>query len=96
MAMERDRDQTILDKIESQLLKLIESTTAMSTKLDIFVSRQEDHEGRLKSLEEYRNKQDGVNESTARRHNRIIMVILASEVVLFGTGIILSTAIKGC
>ncbi|MCE2396566.1 hypothetical protein J4G02_18700, partial [Candidatus Poribacteria bacterium] len=55
-----------INKIESKLDQVSTEFTRgfaqLSTKLDIYLNKQDDHERRLSQLEEYRHRQDGVNE----------------------------------
>ena len=83
-----------INKIESKLDQVSTEFTRgfaqLSTKLDIYLGRQDDHERRLTQLEEYRHKQDGVNEASDKRHTRITIVLIASEVLFLGVGIALT------
>lgn len=70
--------------------KFIEASTAVSTKLDIYMSRQDDHEERLRKIEERQNKQDGTNaalrDESEQRSNRVLKWVLISEVILLIIG----------
>ena len=88
-----------ISKIESKLdevsTEFARGFAQISTKLDIYLNKQDDHERRLSALEEYRHKQDGVNESSSKRYTRIMVVLIASEVFFLGTGVVLSLILKG-
>ena len=83
-----------INKIEAKLDQVSTEFTRgfaqLSTKLDIYLGRQDDHERRLSDLEEYRHKQDGVNEATDKRHTRIIAILIFSEVLFLAAGLVLS------
>ena len=87
-----------INKIESKLDQVSTEFTRgfaqLGTKLDIYLGRQDDHERRLSALEEYRHKQDGVNEASSKRYTRIMVVLIASEVLFLGTGLVLSLLFK--
>ena len=87
-----------IDKIESKLdhvsTEFTRGFAEISTKLDIYLGRQDDHEQRLSHLEEYRHKQDGVNEASGKRYTRIMVILIASEVLFLGTGLVLSLMFK--
>ena len=85
-----DSTREWINKIESKL----ESFSLESTKLDMYLGKQDDHEKRLNTLEEHRHKQDGVNESSNKRYTRITVVLIASEVLFLGLGILLTFLMK--
>ena len=88
-----------INKIESKLDQVSTEFTRgfaqLGTKLDIYLNKQDDHERRLLALEEYRHKQDGVNEASSKRYTRIMVVLIASEVLFLGAGAVLSFILKG-
>ena len=88
-----------INKIESKLDQVSTEFTRgfaqLSTKLDIYLNKQDDHERRLSQLEEYRHKQDGVNESTSKRYTRLMVILVASEVLFLGAGLIASLILRG-
>ena len=88
-----------INKIESKLDQVSTEFTRgfaqLSTKLDIYLNKQDDHERRLLALEEYRHKQDGVNEASSKRYTRIMVILIASEVLFLGAGAVLSFILKG-
>ena len=94
-----DGTRVWITKIESKLDQVSTEFTRgfaqLSTKLDIYLNKQDDHERRLSALEEYRHKQDGVNESSAKRYTRIMVILIASEVLFLGAGAVLSFIWKG-
>lgn len=87
-----------IDKIESKLDQVSTEFTRgfaqLSTKLDIYLNKQDDHERRLSQLEENRHRQDGVNDASDKRYTRIIVILIASEVFFLGTGLALSLLFK--
>ena len=94
-----DSTRIWINKIESKLDQVSTEFTRgfaqISTKLDIYLGRQDDQERRLSNLEEYRHKQDGVNEASSKRYTRIMVVLIASEVFFLGAGVALSFILKG-
>ena len=93
-----DNTRIWINKIESKLdavsTEFTRGFAQLSTKLDIYLGRQDDHERRLAQLEEYRHKQDGVNEASDKRYTRITVILIASEVLFIGVGIVLTFIIK--
>ena len=93
-----DSTREWINKIESKLESFSLDSTRMlatiSTKLDLYLGKQDDHERRLTQLEEHRHKQDGVNESSNKRYTRITVILIASEVLFLGVGILLTFFMK--
>ena len=93
-----DSTRIWINKIESKLdhvsTEFTRGFAQISTKLDIYLGRQDDQERRLSNLEEYRHKQDGVNEASSKRYTRIMVVLIASEVFFLGAGVALSFILK--
>lgn len=83
-------DKSYLDEIKADVKDLVKATVALTTKLDIYTSQHNDLETRLRGLEEYKHKQDGVNADSERRTGRIIALIIGSELLLFGLGMALT------
>ena len=83
--------QDRLTKIEHKLDMLnnnaIEKWTAVETKLDIYLNKQDDHELRLRAVEDIQTKQDGINEEAGRKRSQIVVWLLGLEIVLFGVGL---------
>lgn len=89
-----DSIKTWFEKLEKNqrdlLIEFTKSSTAMSTKLDIYIKNQDDHDDRLRHLEDYKSRQEGVNTESDRKANRILILVIASEVILFGIGLFLA------
>lgn len=90
----RDWINKIESKLDAVTIEVTRGFAQQSTKLDIYLGRQDDHEQRLSDLEEHRYKQDGVNESSNKRYTRITVFLIASEVLFLGVGIALTLIIK--
>ncbi len=88
-----------INKIESKLdavsTEFTRGFAQLSTKLDIYLGRQDDHERRLSQLEEYRHKQDGVNEASNKRYTRITLLLIGTEILFLGVGLLISVVVKG-
>ena len=86
--------RTWLQTIDQRMIDMMTTVASMNTKLDIFMSGQTDHEKRLKFLEQHKDKQDGVNETSERKHTRNLMYLGAAELLLFGLGLYLANHLK--
>ena len=90
----RDWINKLETKIDHITVEFTRTSTEILTKLDIYLSKQGNHEERLMALETYRNKQEGVNESSAKRWSKTIVILVALEVVFLGLGLGLAHWLK--
>ena len=88
-----------INKIESKLDQVSTEFTRgfaqLSTKLDIYLNKQDDHENRIRQLEERQNKQDGVNEDSKKRWNHSMVILLGAEILLVAAGVAITYMMKG-
>ena len=89
-----DSSRTWFEKLENQLRSVAENTVALSTKMDMILSGHKDHDNRLRALEEYKHRQEGINVNSDRKRNQILVVVIAIEVILFGIGFFITHAKK--
>ena len=75
-----------LEKIENRLLEFkesyIEKSTEIGTKLDSLIITHSDHDTRLRDLEEFQHKQEGIETSNNRRLTKWGVVIIGLEVLI--------------
>ena len=74
-------------KIDNITVEFTRTSTEILTKLDIYLSKQDNHEERLMALETYKYKQEGVNDASTKRWNKTIVILVALEVVFLGLGL---------
>ena len=85
-----ETDRHWLQKIETQGRETLSTLIEVKTILNIYTQRQDQLDSRVSSLEEYKHRQEGVNQETTKKHNKILVIVIASEVVLFGIGLFLT------
>ena len=74
-------------KIDNITIDFTRISTAILTKLDIYLSKQDDHEKRLAKLESHKDKQIGINEEGTRKINQLTLGVLAATAIIVAVGI---------
>ena len=75
-----------LEKIENRLLEFkesyIEKSTEIGTKLDSLIITHSDHDNRIRKLEEFQHKQEGIETSNNRRLTKLGIIIIGIEILI--------------
>ena len=79
-----------LNKLESKLDLMSEKVVQASTKLDIYLGRQDDHERRITTIESKQDQQQGIADERNRKVNQMTLGVLAITAIIVGVGVWLS------
>ena len=71
-------------KIDTVSLEFARGVTEIKTKLDIYLSRQDDHEVRLSKVESRQSEQKGVHDESIRKINQMTLGVLAVTAIIVG------------
>lgn len=82
-------DTDWLNKLEGKLDVLSDKIIEASTKLDIYLSRQDDHEQRLRDLEIRQNNQNGVNAENKKRWAKWATVLIGVQALTACIGVLI-------
>ena len=83
----RDWINKLETKIDNITVEFTRISTAILTKLDIYLSKQDDHEKRLSTLENLQSEQKGINDEGVRKINQLTLGVLAATMIVVAVGV---------